>query len=1002
MDFLRRAENALERGDPAQALVVLTHGLRRHPERDDAIDLLIYLYTRHFRQPGLESDLFRALEYRDDRDLLLRLFIDELEQGDRQEMARAIESVAASRQIAIVEGLPEAVTDDPEEENHRSEPSAETTAEKAQEVVQQEGDGESTGVSEESHRSAEAPPGDRRQNDRSKPRRRASGAGREGSASAAGASPSPSSAGEAAKAADKKKRTLKAKALLVALVALGVVVAGSVVVVGWQHALDLRQTAAVDDVLFSLDPLAPQPFFEAFEEAESYGTARRRQGVEDRRRFVDALIALEQAEDGARPTDEAAASTDWGLAAQALEATGRGDWEEAMRFSHQLDRAHGDGLPAFFVRARICEARRQWECAAGRYSRVQQHFPEFIAAHLGAMRIAAHGFDADQWERQQGRLADIDGDHPYVGLGWLDPFGNTELPEAVDAEGDRFVARWASGRQALADLRQWRWAELLTWCEDRTTATKAQALPATTMACGFAAAGRVDAPGFVDALEQLTAESMPGRSLDRLIQIHGPPLLIALGRADWALRFAIPFDDDPVEEDDESQTALLVAEASEARPPRFTAPTNSLSEADVRALLARGQALVALGATERGRRTLSRINTRREWADAARFEVVVSHLVDGNRGAAAQTISQIEGEHIRRGADGYLAYMEGRHDEALNLGWQPGADMRFVRVSALGFMAMGRAREALTALNDVGDGLDALALVPVYQRVLARSGERAALDSLREETADDGEFYTLDHLIDLGGAAFWGRDLAKSERLLEQALSLAPDHPEVHWHLGLLRRVQGEKRQALPHFRSAWRGDQDAIPFLVESGQVHLEYGRYEEARRVFLKAVLRERQNLDAVSGLGQAYAEGDRARGRRDLVQLLRNYNGSDEDAPGRAEMHRWLAVLHGSRDGDEEGWQYLERAAEIVGGRTSILAEMAIYYEAREQWERAREMYGQALRLDPTHPEIHLGLGRAARALGDGETARDHLERVIALVPVGDMRDRAREALDELEDT
>ena len=990
MDFLRRAENALERGDPAQALVLLSNGLRRHPERDDALDLLIFLYTHHFRQPGLESDLFRALEHRRDRSLLLRLIIVELEDGQRSEMARAIEDRALDRGVEIVDELPVV------EEVEIVEKGA-----AASESDHSESDHSESGSAE----MEEEIPVPVEENDSSPrhPRRRASGAGIEITTDGDTGAEQEAKPEARQKPKRESNRPRKRGVFFIALVALGVVVAGSIAIVGLQHAQDVRQLRAVDAALFALDPLEPRPVFEVIEEAQSPGTFRRSDEIGDRRRFVDALLALETGlvvemrEEPAFDEPETA----WGMAGAALEATTRRDWEEAMRYSHQLDRAYGDGLPAFFVRARICEARGQWECAISRYSRVQQHFGEFLPATLGAIRIAAYRFDQESWQREKRRLGELTDDHPYGQLPWHDPFASEEDNVGLEkATGDRFLEAWAVTDEALAELQARRWDALEERCDDAPELLD-EKMPAFAVTCAYGAAGRLDVEELHVRLSRLTADGGRSERLERLIQAHFPPLLTALGRADLALSISIPFDDEPIDQSELTGEEELAEEWLHSGPAHFRPPSEPPTELEGRALLMRAQALVALGATSRARRVLSPLLNREDTEEQARLEMVISYLVEGDRVSARRSIGQLEEGRIREGAKAYLAYLEGRHDEAHRFSWQPGDDPRLLRVKALAFLADGRGREGLTSLDAAGQGWDALVLVTVYQRLLARSGERTALEALREEVPDAEKLRTIDHLIDLGAASFWRRDLEQAQARLEKALEMAPDHPEVHWKLGLLRRVQGDDRLARAHFRKAWRGDQNAIHLLVESGRVHLEYGRYDQARRVFLRAVLRERQNLDAIAGLGEAYLRGDRPRGRRDLVELLGNYNRSSQDAPGRAELHRWLAILHGSRDGDEESYHFLEAASEIAGSRTSILAERGVYYEARGEWSRAREMYGQALRLDPTHPEIHLGLARVAAKMDDVDTARDHLERILTLVPVGELHQRARGELDELED-
>ena len=992
MDFRHRAHTALERKAPGRALMLLVRGLRREPDHDAAVDLLLHIYIHHIAQPGLESELFRGLEYHPERALLLRVVVTELHEEGKPAMAKELRDWAHRHDIVIAS---EPVSADEDEAVEPVDVAAHSDASSAHNELEPEpeshntADAEGSGIPEfevDDRAGDDELKDEETQDERSPSRAQNQGTKRE---------------------VGKPRRH---RVLLLAVGALAAVIAVSVIVVGWQHAQDSQRMRIVDEAMITLDALASQEVLLVLDEVEPAVGGGTRQFME-RRRFIAVVQAIEEGQGQAGAREEVEdLETSWGLAAAALEATHRGQWEEAMRFAHQLERSHGDTLPTYFAMGRICEARRDWDCAIARYSRIQQHFPAFVPAYAGSIRIAAHQFDAAAWRQMTDRIAELDSEHHYAQLRWNDPFVDPFVDAdrgAGDADdtgseeiADLFVRRWQRVTEIGQFLRDHRWDEALQTCTELLDEGQWR-LGLLKVYCARAAAGGVDVGRSWIYFEAAAFDDTLPASFHRRVQILAPSVLTDLGRPDLAMSLTIPFDDEPLGVGDVDQVTAYVAQAQEGRPPHFRASGDELDNEEASALLVRSQVLLALGATQQARRALAPIMTWENLGEQARFELAWSHLVEGNRESALRAIAQIGEEQLAAGARAYLAYLEGRYDEARDFIWEKGDDLRLLRIQVLAFLAEGRGREAMVALQAVDKGLEAVSLLTLKMHVFSRIGDEASLRELDEFLVDHEDIHTIDHLIDLAQALFWQRELTLSTELLERVLKFVPHHPEANWQMGLRSRMEGEQGAARLYFQRAWRSDTDSTELLIESGRVHLEFGRYEQAREVFLRTVLRDRRNVDAIAGLGQAYEEGDRRRGRRDLEELLQNYSTAGSDRPARAEMTRWLAIVHGSRRGEEDALVFLERAEEASGGGALIFSEFGRFYAARQEWEEARDYYGKALRIDPTLPDVHLGLAQVAKASGEFDAARDHLGRLLRLVPAAEVRREAQTLLDELDE-
>lgn len=236
--------------------------------------------------------------------------------------------------------------------------------------------------------------------------------------------------------------------------------------------------------------------------------------------------------------------------------------------------------------------------------------------------------------------------------------------------------------------------------------------------------------------------------------------------------------------------------------------------------------------------------------------------------------------------------------------------------------------EATRASLKKGDNILALGFAEAAVRLLPRSVEAALL--LAE----------VDLALSLSGAAV---------RVLEAALSYAPDDGELHYRRATLAAAEGESALAASHF-----------------SRVPEEHPRHEEAQAAASAAADQVRSQADALSNLeavrGKTKAVISRV--QRDLdvadresvrdvgsgvspgVDLSRERVNSERTRARRSSDHFKLSYAIGSRDYDErEKWVgsvliLLERAWQEVGDRLdshpdelfNVMAHTAKSYRAR----------------------------------------------------------------------
>lgn len=313
--------------------------------------------------------------------------------------------------------------------------------------------------------------------------------------------------------------------------------------------------------------------------------------------------------------------------------------------------------------------------------------------------------------------------------------------------------------------------------------------------------------------------------------------------------------------------------------------------------------------------------------------------------------------------------------------------LQFASMAIHAYVALGQYDDAQAELSVVVSPIQDMEREGVRLVYLARrdpqSQEFRELFKRIEATEPTG----LGRLVDLAYAAFWMGDVQKSEDLIGRVIELDPEHKRANWLLGVLFRARGEFRGSDQRFQKA-RGSELTTASLIELGQMYLSLGNFDEARKMFHKALIMERENLVALSGLGTAYSKLDPETSQRDLERIAQGYAGADVRVQ-RAETLKWLAICYGSRQGTSTSLTFLDEAEELVGKRADLVVERARYMEALGDFAAARGMYALALQSNSTLADAHLGLGRTALRAKDMRVARDHLEKYLELKPRGEER-------------
>ncbi len=219
-------------------------------------------------------------------------------------------------------------------------------------------------------------------------------------------------------------------------------------------------------------------------------------------------------------------------------------------------------------------------------------------------------------------------------------------------------------------------------------------------------------------------------------------------------------------------------------------------------------------------------------------------------------------------------------------------------------------------------------------------------------------------LVDLGNMELKIGRIEEAGRAFEGALKIFPGYHPAHAGLGKLNAQAGKISEAIDHYTQS----QAAVPLPEYSAALEDLYeaaGKPDEARKQAARLAVIERMDqaagFPANRNLALAYA--DHGRSLDHALAMIR------EEMKTRRDIYEHDALA----------W---------------VLYQNKQYAEARQASEKALE-------LGTPDPAFYYHAGMIALALGDGDSARKHLERALALNPNFDPKQAAiaRGALKEV---
>jgi tetratricopeptide (TPR) repeat protein len=255
-----------------------------------------------------------------------------------------------------------------------------------------------------------------------------------------------------------------------------------------------------------------------------------------------------------------------------------------------------------------------------------------------------------------------------------------------------------------------------------------------------------------------------------------------------------------------------------------------------------------------------------------------------------------------------------------------------------------------------------------------------------------------DHLL-LGRLYRLNNDLQKAEKELKTAIKLDPSSEEAVTTLAMLYTDEGDTSHALQVLKSVPDASRSAKLYSA-LGTAYEQRKDYKEAIEAFRKAVMLDRDNLDAIRGL----AENLMNDGQYDAA--LEQYKVIVDSNPEDAQTYVRMSEIYRHQGKYDLALDSLKKADALVPDMAAVAYNMAAVYEAQGRYDDAIKLLQDLLKKTDSNQQDDrnnraIFLERLGTIYRDQENYPAAVDSFRQLVTLGG-DDNARAGYQEIIDT
>ena len=221
-------------------------------------------------------------------------------------------------------------------------------------------------------------------------------------------------------------------------------------------------------------------------------------------------------------------------------------------------------------------------------------------------------------------------------------------------------------------------------------------------------------------------------------------------------------------------------------------------------------------------------------------------------------------------------------------------------------------------------------------------------------------------------------DLAAAESIYTGILALDPGHPDASHLLGIIRRQNGDYRDAEKLIRQATRRDPSIAIYHVSLGDVFQAAGNLDNAIGSYENALELNPNLLEALCNMGNALRDGG------DNHSAIGCYQRGLALNPESAELYNNLGLAYQFDNQDELAIEAFNKAILLKPDFFEACNNLANVYRDQHNIEEAITQYLDALALRPQDGAVNHNLGILFQMQQDFDRARVCYQKAITANP------------------
>jgi len=224
----------------------------------------------------------------------------------------------------------------------------------------------------------------------------------------------------------------------------------------------------------------------------------------------------------------------------------------------------------------------------------------------------------------------------------------------------------------------------------------------------------------------------------------------------------------------------------------------------------------------------------------------------------------------------------------------------------------------------------------------------------------------------------------EARQLLEAVRQANPNAPDIDFSLGMVALREGNLKEAEDVFRRAYAASPKDARGLVGLVETLAAQGHYDQAIQFLQSELAKNPARHDLQMALGNVAVRA----GNFDLAinQFQTVLNGLEKNSKSRGEVYFRLGITL-RKKGDLNGAiPVLYKAREALPGNTMVVDELALALQTANRKPEAREIYEQAIKLDPQNGLAlnNLAFLIAEGGSGDLDQALTYAQRAKQVMP------------------